>query len=309
MRPEQGPREPVDVNVVIQQAITLVEGGLARSEVTIQSRLGEIPLMLLSKTEVQDLVLNLLVNAAHAIAPEKQGLIRVSTSLRGTFVVIEVSDNGCGISKENLGRIFLPFFTTKGALGTSETQGTGLGLYIVYGIVQARGGDVRVESEEGVGSTFRIFLPVPDPDQVRDRVPPAAPEGEAGADQLRVLVVDDEHAVRAAAARFLEKEASQVVAAPSGEEALEVARTQPFDLVLLDLSMPGMSGLDTLEALQAAHPSLPVVIMTGLPDVDIREQAARRGAVDLVCKPFDFHDFVDTVRRAVAARGLPQAPH
>lgn len=309
VRPEKRPRESVEVNTVVQQAIALVEGTLARGNVTVQTRLGEIPPLLVSKAELQDVILNLLINASHAIDKEKQGLIRVSTAVRGTFAVLEVVDNGCGIPAENLGRIFLPFFTTKGALGTSQTRGTGLGLYVVYGIVQARGGDVRVESEPGVGTTFRIFLPIPDPQQVQGVTGAPSWEGEAVEvpENLRVLVVDDEPAVRTAATRFLEKGASLVVAATSGDEALQVARGQPFDLVLLDLTMPGLSGMDTLEALKKEHPHLPVLLMTGRLDLDIREQALQRGAANLVRKPFDFQELVETVRRAAGGRPNPEA--
>ena len=183
------------------------------------------------------------------------------------------------------GRIFEPFFSTKGL------RGTGLGLAMVYGIVSRHGGEVTVESTEGAGSTFTIHLP---PGRLRSAEaswPPALrSEGTA-----RVLVIDDEPHVRQILAEILRAQKHEVVEADLGVEGLIRFREGSFDLVMTDLAMPGMSGWQVAQAIKAERPEVPVVLVTGW-GVEVPPDQLRQNGVDRVMtKPFRFEDVRDVV--------------
>jgi UPF0271 protein len=212
---------------------------------------------------LEQVVLNLLLNAAQAMSEKhaEQNEFRVSVRSDGEGrAVLEVSDNGEGISPEVLPRIFDPFFTTK-----PNGVGTGLGLSICHGIVATLGGQVTVHSEPGEGTTFRVALPTNDapetPGPSRTSDVPTAPSAR----RARVLVVDDEVPIANTLQELLATE-HDVVAVTSGREALDAVRTNPpFDFVLCDLMMPGMSGIDLYDRLREARPGLErrIVFMTG----------------------------------------------
>jgi signal transduction histidine kinase len=149
------PRE-TDINLPIRRAVALVERQLADANVQLQLDLGDgLPTILADDNQLQQVILNLVTNARDAVIPNGGGAVRVrSMSPDGTFIVVEVTDDGIGIPPENLNDIFLPFFTTK-----REVKGLGLGLSISYGIIQRHSGTLQVTSEPGKGATFRIILP------------------------------------------------------------------------------------------------------------------------------------------------------
>lgn len=313
VRPERRHTEFVDANDVIRQAIALVGTSFSKRNVLVDVDLQPVVGVPLSKAEVQDIIMNLIINASHAIDEGKEGRILVTTrmcDLESTTVAdrsvgqgsieIVVSDNGVGIAPDVLDKIFLPFFTTKGAHGSGETPGTGLGLYVVYGIVKNAGGEIRVDSTVGRGTRFIITLPAPH-QLWQQMAAPENPDVDAEAlallQGMRVLVVDDETMLRDALVRYLTGRTQDVAGAQNGREALHLAATQEFDMILLDLLMPGINGLETLRRLQDLVPETPVVLMTGKPERNIRDQVMSRGAADLIRKPFDFAELCDTVRR------------
>jgi hypothetical protein len=209
-----------------------------------------------------------MMNAAEALG-EKEGEIVLATGLQrldhvllattvhggdlpaGDYVFLRVTDEGCGMSAETMARIFDPFFTTKFA-------GRGLGLAAVLGIVRSHGGALRVESEPGRGTAFTLFLPPTD-----GAAPPPSP-GSTSAEPWRhtgtVLVADDEDEVRMIAGDILDKLGFTVVSATDGHEAVVCFEREParFDLVLLDLTMPGLSGVEALRRMRAHRPGGPV---------------------------------------------------
>ncbi|HSY84166.1 MAG TPA: ATP-binding protein [Gemmatimonadaceae bacterium] len=199
----------------------------------------------------------------------------------GRYAVLAVTDTGCGMDRHVRDHLFEPFFTTK-ALGS----GTGLGLATVYGIVKQSGGYIWVYSEVGLGTTFKIYLPLAQPDVNQPTPPVPAPSARGNTETI--LVVEDEPAVRALTARVLVSQGYSVITAATGAEALEAARTHagPIALVLTDLVMPGGSGRAAYQAVAAVRPDVRPLYMSGYTDDDV----IRRGLIDattpFVQKPF-----------------------
>ena len=260
-RADEDRREVLDVRRVIDSSINLVWNEI-RHRARLVKDYGEVPLLEANESRLGQVILNLLINAAQSIPEGKIELneIRIVTSTDASGgAVIEVRDTGEGIPPERLGRIFDPFFTSK-TIG----EGTGLGLSICQGIISALGGKISVESQIGRGTTFRVSLPA---HLAATRATPEAPPGDAPAPacRARVLVIDDESALRTALKRTLSAE-NDVVLASSGREALDLLREDDhFDLIFCDLVMPDVSGVEVYETLAKERPALTekLVFITG----------------------------------------------
>lgn len=267
-----------------------------------------LPAVLGDAGQLQQVVMNLVINGAEAVGPGA-GEVRVRTypesldtdRLRaaligrdrpaGDYAGFEVRDTGCGMDAATLARIFEPFFTTK-------FTGRGLGLAAVLGIVQRHEGVLFVESQPGRGSVFRLYL------QAREGPARAEETGPAAEPELHgeILVVDDEEPVRAVLERALRRSGLGVVTAASGEEALEIAAAHPrrFAALLLDLTMPGLSGEETLRRLRAAGSRLPAVVMSGYSEADTMQRVADLGVAGFVGKPFELAFLLEKLRRVLA---------
>jgi two-component system, cell cycle sensor histidine kinase and response regulator CckA len=254
-------------------------------------------------------IVNLVANARDATP--QGGLIRVATTVTHsdmrigttvaetppTHVRLIVSDNGTGIPPDVRDRIFDPFFSTK-----ARGQGTGLGLAIAYGIVQQSGGTISVNSEIGVGTTFSVLLPLTqDAEVVEETVSPV----ERLVGRGRVLVAEDDEAVRNSTVRALEHAGYTVVAAPDGVRALQELRqhSTPFDLLLTDVVMPGMSGSVLAKRARALQPGMPVLFMSGYADDDAVRDGLAAGTVTCLAKPFTATELCAAVHRTITERG------
>jgi CheY-like chemotaxis protein len=190
--------------------------------------------------------------------------------------------------------------TTKGALGGSVTPGAGLGLAISYGIVQSHNGTIKIDSQVGDGTTVTVRLPILN-NTIAGNGKDIAPTSPA---LLRILVVDDERFVTESVARLLEGQGHQVVGASDGTAALRRYCEQPFDLVLTDIVMPGMGGVEFIERLRAIDPSAQVLIMTGHVAQSQIEQLVSDGAIGVVQKPFVADELLAAVAKGIEARTL-----
>jgi HAD superfamily hydrolase (TIGR01509 family) len=219
----------------------------------------------------------------------------------GDYVLLEVVDNGCGMSPEVLGQALDPFFTTK-----DVGKGTGLGLPMVFGIVQGHQGHLAIDTKPGRGTCVGMYLPrLVEPSRPSERgFQPGQvlePESVPG---RSILVVDDEGAVQDVVRRFLEIAGHSVVCACSGQEALElVARNGEIDLVILDLMMPREDGAATFGRLRRLQPGLPVLLCTGLPQAEPAPGLLQAGAAGVLRKPFRMNELWYAVNQALNARG------
>jgi CheY-like chemotaxis protein/anti-sigma regulatory factor (Ser/Thr protein kinase) len=240
---------------------------------------------------VREVLVNLILNAVDALPSGGTILIRTWATAEGVHCAVR--DNGTGMSAEVRQRVLEPFFTTKGV------KSTGLGLSVNYGIIQRHGGDLMIDTEDGVGTTVTFRLPV----ARRGRRPAPAPVPALGA-PLSVLVIDDEAHVRAVIADMLAEDGHRVSQAASGAEGLALCAAGELDLVLTDLGMRGMNGWDVARAVKESRPSTIVALITGW-DEGLEPKADEPPRTDLILrKPVT----QETLRDAVAqARALAAA--
>lgn len=261
--------------------------------------------------QIRQVLMNLLTNASEAVA-DLGGVITVSTGamhcteeyvartvvaegLRaGHYVYLEVSDTGCGMDEETVGRIFEPFFTTK-------FTGRGLGMAAVLGIVRGHKGAIEICSKVGHGTTFRVLFPA------GEGVVPASPPAEGRtlftpwSGDGCVLLVDDEEPVRGLASRMLERMGFEVIQAADGHEALNEYQRHAnrISLVLLDLTMPGMDGEETFRALRRISPTVPVVMSSGFTEQEITARVAGQGLAGFLQKPYSLATLQEKIRQAI----------
>ena len=232
----------------------------------------------------------------------REGDLRVLSEIpEGDYVYIEVSDSGCGMDKATLDRIFDPFYTTK-------FTGRGLGLAAALGIVRGHKGALKVHSEPERGSTFKLLLPCVDgsrSEQTNQSVPSLVKTRGEGL----VLIVDDEENVRATSARMLECAGYTTHIAADGKEGLELfkASADKYRLVLLDLTMPHMDGVETFRELRRARPDIHVVLMSGYNEQEAVERFTGKRLAGFVQKPFQIQTPLGKVKEVLETGDKPPA--
>lgn len=304
-RKEKVALSPVDVHNIIGNTLEILERTLHKRISIVSSLEAESATVMGDWSQLQNSLLNIGINGGHAMV--EGGSLVFSTSVifldsvdcssspfdlsPGPFLQISVRDEGCGISKENIKRIFEPFFTTR-----EQDQGTGLGLAAVYGAVLQHHGSITVYSELGVGTEFKICLPLSgESEEVQLQVKEPV-TGHGG-----ILVIDDEELVRITARLMLEKLGYTVFEASNGSQGLEMYRSNQtrIDLVLLDMLMPVMDGTDCFHGLQEINPAVRVVISSGFTrDADLTS-LRNRGLCDFVRKPYNMADLSEVLSRAL----------
>jgi GAF domain-containing protein len=287
----------VDLNEVVRGALEITQSrwreetrsrGVA---VEAQTSFGTLPSVAGDPAELREAMTNLILNAVDAMPTG--GTLTVTTRVENNLVVVTVADTGVGIPEAIRGKIFDPFFTTKGP------QGTGLGLSMTYGILSRHGARITVDSQEGRGTRFRLtFAPGVVP-EVEAQAPAEAPPPGLS---LRCLVVDDEAEVGRVLGDVLQTSGHRVVVLTDAADAITQLRAEPFDLVFTDLAMPRISGWQVAQAVKAAAPSVPVVLVTGF-GVEPSPEERRTHGVDMVLvKPLKISDVLDVVARAARRR-------
>lgn len=308
VRPERRPADSVDVSEVARQAVELVRATHRNRMVRVDLVLQSVPRVPVSKTDMQDVMMHLILNAMQAIPEGSDGVIGVETRrLPDNRVEVVVSDDGAGIGSDVLDKIFLPFFTTKGAQGKSSTPGVGLGLYIVYSVVTSVDGEIKIDTEVGRGTRVTLTLPAR-PMALYDAAATENPATDIDSllSRMRVLVVEDERALREIMLTMIHPHAREARGAASGREATEALAASPYDLVFLDMLMPGISGIETMRRLHEISPQTPVFIMSKTPDSTTRGDVLERGAAGLVHAPFTAAELAEAVRKT--ARRMAATP-
>jgi PAS domain S-box-containing protein len=302
--------QPMDCSGQVREITALIAASIPKN---VQVRLAledDLPPVEADAGQFQQLVMNLVINGAEAVG-EASGTVTISTGLEdlsaqqiagmtfaaglkpGRYVSLEVRDTGCGMDPATMARIFDPFFTTK-------FTGRGLGLAAALGIVRGHSGTVNVHSSPGRGTTFQVLLPAANAQKVEPKAVLTAHAGDGGD---TILIVDDEELVRRAAQVALEKYGYQVLLAENGRHAVETVSNAACGVsaVLLDMTMPGISGEQTLQELRRVRPDLPVIGSSGYSEA---EAIARfgRGIAGFVQKPYTAGTLAAKVAEVMAVR-------
>jgi len=306
-REEREPAMPVDLPKVVEQAILLTQPhwkdqALARGLlVHVESQLQTVPLITGNSAELQEMLTNLIINAMDALITEGRITLRLfmdrdspersAAEPTTPHVVLEVSDTGLGMDAETRRRCFEPFFSTKGK------RGTGLGLAVVYGIVQRHGGQIVVESQVGAGTTFRIRLPVP------HHLPEFHPQTkiEPGP-SLHILVVDDEPTIRDVVVEYLQHAGHSTATANHGTEGLLKFQAEHFDLVITDRAMPQLNGDGLAAAIKELSAHTPVILLTGFGEFMNAAGELPHGVDAVMSKPLTFESLQQTIAKVMETR-------
>jgi signal transduction histidine kinase len=286
-------RVPVDLNGVVERVVSLTSPkwkGKCNAQgvqIDVRTNLQDIPYVLGNASELREVLTNLIFNSVDAMP--SGGSITVSTQQVSDGVVVSVTDTGSGMTESEREQCLEPFFTTKGE------GGTGLGLSVVYGIVQRHGGKIDIASQVGVGTTFSVQLPATMATECIQESP-----NERIDRTLRVLVVDDQEIINELLAEHLKSDGHVTACAQNGQEALALFRTESFDLVITDQSMPGMNGVQLAGAIKEVSPKTRVILLTGF-----GEEMMARGCpagVDLVVgKPVSHDNLRNAIFQAMAS--------
>ncbi len=309
--------QKVSLNKLVEETAHLLKLSVSKNAVLRFNFHAALPAIEADPTQIRQVIMNLVINASDAIG-EKSGVISLSTGVAhldrrtvgekgllgaselkdGTYVFLEVSDSGCGMTPETQAKIFDPFFTTK-------FTGRGLGLSSVLGIVRSHKGALKLDSERGRGTTFKLLFPCAAGDA--DRAAEEVKAKTSWRGQGCVLVVDDEESVRSTAASMLLKVGFEVVLAADGIEGVEIFRatTDRFTLVLMDLTMPRMEGKQAFVEMQAIRGDVRVILMSGFNEQEAAREFPGREPAGFIQKPFGFDDLIKTVQVVLAAPRKP----
>lgn len=305
---------PLDLNELIHELTVLLHVSIPKQIELRVDPAPHLPLVEADASQIRQVVMNLVINAADAMEG-RTGAVTITTRHQtfgasgspgvpkipaGSYVRLEVADSGAGMDAETQVRMFDPFFTTK-------FTGRGLGLAAVHGIVQAHGGLIRVQSAIGVGTTVTVLLPAL-PGATAESEQNHVAHGAAGESETTsaatILVIDDEAGVRSVTARMLERQGYIVLGATDGLDGLAMleAHNGAIGCVLLDMTMPHLSGEETFHAIQERQPALPVVVMSGYSEDDVRARFGAAAPVGCLRKPFTPEELWRAVQDALSQR-------
>jgi two-component system, cell cycle sensor histidine kinase and response regulator CckA len=285
----------MDLGDVVEETLHLLKTCISKKAILNLNLEKSLPCMHGDPAQIRQILMNLVINASEAIG-ERSGVINISTGAMvcsehylkngyiiespkpGTYVYIEVSDTGCGMDKKTIEHIFEPFFTTK-------FTGRGLGLSALLGIVKAHEGALRVYSELGKGSTFKVMFPAFEPvEEHEPKVDPTALWRGSGT----ALLVDDEETIRVISSKQLQRLGFKVLMAENGQQAVDIYREHKEEIivVVLDLTMPHMNGEEAFRELRQIDPNVRVILASGYSENDISSRFAGKGLAGYLQKPY-----------------------
>jgi PAS domain S-box-containing protein len=299
--------QPVDLSALVEEMLQMLEVSISKKAILRLNMARHLPMVEADATQLRQVIMNLITNASDAIG-ERSGVIVLSTGLlqvdrhyllgatiadgeleEGVYIYLEVSDTGCGMDEATRRRIFDPFYTTK-------FMGRGLGLAAVLGIVRSHMGVIKVYSEPGRGSTFKVMFPASIKNALERETKTESSMQWRGAG--RILVIDDEETVRVLTRQLLELTGFTVMTAMDGREGVDLfaAENGEFDLVLLDLTMPHLGGEEAFREMRRIDPQVRVLLTSGYSEHDVINLFAGKGLAGFIQKPFKSSDLIAKVR-------------
>ncbi len=310
--------QPIRIRPIIKEALHLLRASLPSTIRIHQDIQAEHDMILADPTQIHQIMMNLCTNAAHAMREGKGDLtIRLAPAevgdrdvrsdshglTAGRYLALTVGDTGVGIEPGIIDRIFDPFFTTK-----KPGEGTGMGLAVVHGIVKNCGGVITVKSEPGQGAEFSVYFPLL-PEETEGGAASDAMADVAGGNE-RLLLVDDEEVLVQVGSEMLAGLGYEVVGRTSSLEALDLFRARPdrFDLVITDLTMPILTGIDLVREIRRIRPGMPVILCSGFNETMTREKALELGVDEFILKPIAYRHIAPAIRRVLDRGIAPPLP-
>lgn len=296
-------KKPVNIGYIVKEAVKLLRATIPTTIEIKQHIDSRSMIVLANHTQIHQIIMNLCTNAAHAMR-DKGGVIDIKLTpfeialdsplislelTPGSYLKFEISDTGHGIDPVVMKRIFDPFFTTKGI-----SEGTGLGLSVVYGIVKGHGGAITVDSIPGSGSTFTLYFPALQHQEAKEEI--VSQEIHRGNEA--VLFVDDEPMLSVLGRGMLQKSGYKVTAFTDSVQALEMFRDNPdaYELLITDMAMPRITGIDLAREIWKIRPEMPVILCTGYSDLIDEEKAKQEGVRRFIMKPLRHRELARAIR-------------
>jgi PAS domain S-box-containing protein len=284
-RQKEARKKLIDITEPLRSVLAVTRRDLEKLNIEIVEKFKPVPKIYCDAGQLSEVFLNMVTNARDAMR-KKGGVLTIQVETARDNIRIIFKDTGCGIPEELKGKIFEPFVTTKGALGGSEVPGTGLGLFLTYGIINGYQGKIEVESKVGKGTQFIISIPVsknlpPQPVQEIKNEPFGEIERK-----LKILLVDDEETIVSGLKKFLESRGHQVTSSLRGKEGLRLFKKDKFDLVLSDITMPDMDGIELIKKIKEQDQKIKIIVITGHIMQVKENEAWKAGADEFLIKPF-----------------------
>jgi PAS domain S-box-containing protein len=300
-------KKPVKVQSIVKEVIKLLKTSIPTTIEIRQNIDADCKPVMADPTQIHQVVMNLATNAYHAMR-EKGGVLTINVAEEeisiddsasylnlnpGTYVKLTVSDTGHGMDKAVIEKMFDPYFTTK-----PVGEGTGMGLSTIHGIVKSHGGDIKVYSEPGKGTVFHVYFPLIETKPVDQEIVSTEPV-QKGSEHI--LVVDDEEQIISMVKQLLERLGYQVATRASSVDALEAfrANSDKFDLVITDMTMPNMTGVELAPRLLEIRPDIPIILCTGFSEITDENKAKALGIREFIMKPIVKDQIAKTIRKVL----------
>jgi len=293
--------ESVDLKDIIEEVIELINKDLENSSIKVVRNYSGIPKTLIDVGQIQQVFLNLIINAKNAM-PEG-GELTIKVEKEGKYIKIQFHNTGEIINKEDLDRLFFPFFVTS-VQNKNGIPGTGLGLAVSYGIIKAHKGVIKAKSVKGEGTTFTILLPVKKNKNIAGALPKKA-VGSIQKDRRKlktanILVVDDEVETGQLFKKVLDKEGCSVTVAETGENALNLSRKIKFDLIYLDINIPKIDGISLFKKIRKISPKTKIVFLTDkIIEIKVARMCVDEGATGFLQKPIPLKNLVSYTQKTL----------
>jgi PAS domain S-box-containing protein len=296
---KEAKKELIDITEPLRSVLAITRRELEMLNIRIVEKFKPVPKICCDAGQLSEVFLNVITNARDAMRA-KGDRLTIQVEGVGDNIQIIFEDTGCGIPEKIKGKLFEPFVTTKGALGKSEIPGTGLGLFLSYGIIKGYKGRIEIESEVDKGTRFTITIPVSKNlpcESIRDT---KIGSSEKLKRRLKILLVDDEKAISFGLKKFLESRGHQVTASLKAEEGLVHFERERFDLVLSDIAMPDMDGIELIQKIKEKSRDTKVIAITGHILKEKENKAREAGADEVLIKPFKNEVLCLTISKLVA---------
>jgi len=284
-RGKEAKKELIDITELLKSVLSITHRELEKRNIQIIEEFKPVPKIYCDPGQFSEVFLNMITNARDAMLP-KGGVLTTQVEPDGDNIRIIFKDTGCGIPEEIKGRIFEPFVTTKGALGKSDIPGTGLGLFLSYGVVDSYKGKIEVESKVSKGTKFTILIPISKNLPLQPLIETRVESPREIQKRLKILLVDDEKPICISLKELLESRGHHVTTSLKAKEGLELFKKDRFDLVLSDITMPDMDGIELIKKIREQDQKSKIIVITGHIEKEKEEKAREAGADEVLIKPF-----------------------